>query len=221
MPEPVQTSRETSRAPVTAADVGQAVALALAALRPAATADWNVPAGTLDWDCWETVEHMSDDLFAYAAQLGPRQPGLASPVPFRCEPRRQGGPALAIAADREAGPAGLLQVFAATGAMLAAMVAASPPDPSTDQQPFGVADPDGFAAAAGVAEVLLHSHDVCAGLGVTWDPPAELCGRVLGRLFPDAPTDADPWAALLWSTGRRELPGHAPVTSWRWHTGRE
>jgi hypothetical protein len=221
MPESVNDSRQASYAPVTAGDVGQAVALALAALRPAATADWSVPAGTLGWDCWETVEHMSDDLFAYAAQLGPRQPALASPVPFRCEPRRPGGPAVAIAADSEAGPVGLLQVFAATGALLTAMVAASAPDPSADLQPFGVADPDGFAAAVGVAEVLLHSHDVCAGLGIGWEPPADLCGRVLRRLFPEAPTDVGPWPALLWATGRRELPGHASVTSWRWHTGRE
>ena len=29
-----------------------------------------MPAGDLDWDCRETVEHMADDLFAYAGQLG-------------------------------------------------------------------------------------------------------------------------------------------------------
>jgi hypothetical protein len=205
--------------PVTAADVRDAVALALTAFRGTVGADWHQRAGTLDWDCWETVEHMSDDLFAYAAQLGPRDPGLASPVPFRCEPRRPAGPALAISADRDAGPEGLLQVFEATGAMLAAMVAASPADPTGDQQPFGVADPDRFAAAVGVAEVLLHSHDVCAGLGAGFQPPGGLCRRVLGRLFPGAPTDAEPWRTLLWATGRAELPGHARVTAWHWDPG--
>lgn len=215
MPGPVT----PQASPVTREDVEQAVTLALAAMRSADKPDWHARAGAPEWDCWETVEHMSDDLFAYAAQLGPRDPALASPVPFRCEPRRPDGPALAISADRDAGPEGLLQVFEATGAMLALMVAASPADPSADQQPFGVRDPDHFAAAIGVAEVLLHSHDVCAGLGVGLQPPGGLCRRVLGRLFPDAPTDTDPWRTLLWATGRAELAGHARVTSWHWDPG--
>lgn len=214
-------SVHVSRQPVTAADVRQSVALALSALRGTVAADWDVPAGTLDWTCWETVEHMSDDLFGYAAQLGPRDPALATPVPFRCEPRRPDGPAVAVSADRDAGPEGLLQVFEATGAMLATMVAASPPDPAADPQPFGVPDPDCFAAAMGVAEVLLHTHDVCAGLGVGFQPPDELCARVLARLFPGAPDDTPPWPTLRWATGRAELPGHPAVSSWHWHAGRE
>ena len=44
-----------------------------------------------------------------------------------------------------------------------------------------------------------------------------LSSAVLTRLFPWAPTDGDPWSALLWATGRGELPGREPVTSWRWH----
>jgi hypothetical protein len=204
--------------PVTAADVELAVGLALAAMREAAAGDWSVPAGSLEWDCWETAEHMSDGLFAYAAQLGPKDPPLRDPVPVLCEPRRPGGPAIAIAGDRSFGPAGLLQIFEATGAVLVAMVAAAP-DYQSPPRPFGVADPGCFAAAAGVAEVLVHTHDVATGLGFGWTPPAPLCSRVLGRMFPDAPADSDPWAALLWSTGRDELPGRPAVTSWTWHAG--
>ncbi len=213
-------SVHVSHDPVAASDVTQCVALALSVLRGAVAADWDVPAGTLDWTCWETVEHMSDDLFGYAAQLGPSRPALATPVPFRCEPRRPGGPAVAISADRSAGPDGLLQVFEATGAMLATMVAASRPDPLADPQPFGVDDPDCFAAAMGVAEVLLHTQDVCAGLGISWQPPDGPCARVLARLFPGAPAGTPPWPTLQWATGRAELPGHPAVTSWHWHTGR-
>jgi hypothetical protein len=99
------------------------------------------------------------------------------------------------------------------------MVAASPADPAAGGQPFGVADPERFAAAVGVAEVLLHSHDVCAGLGVGFKPPAGLCRRVLDRVFPDAPTDTEPWLTLLWATGRSELPGHARVIGWHWDPG--
>lgn len=211
-------SRHELDGPVTATDVEQAVGLALAVMGPAVTADWHARAGTLDWDCWETVEHLSDDLFAYAAQLGPRNPPLAAPVPFGGESRRPGGPTGAIFADRAAGPVGLLQVFEACGAMLAAMVAA-PAVYAGHQRPFGVADPRPFAAAMGVAEVLVHGHDVTQGLGTAWAPPGELCHRALGRLFPAAPDDTEPWPTLLWATGRGELPGHPAVTSWHWYAG--
>jgi hypothetical protein len=204
---------------VTASDVDQAVTAAIGTLREAAAADWHTPAGTLDWDCWETVEHMSDDLFSYAAQLGPRNPPLKTPVPFACSARRPGGPEGAIWADPEAGPEGLLQVLEACGALLSTMVeAAGQPSPE-GPRPFGVADPAGFAAAAGVIEVLVHTHDVAQGLGLPWLPPPDLCRRALGRMFPDSPGDTDPWTTLLWSTGRGELAGYPAVTSWGWYPG--
>jgi hypothetical protein len=211
-------SRHELGDPVAAADVEQAVVLALAAMGPAVAADWHARAGTLNWDRWETIEHMSDDLFSYAAQLGPRNPPLTAPVPFGGESRRAGGPAGAIFADRAAGPAGLMQVFEACGALLAAMVAAPAVYPG-NQRPFGVADPQPFAAAMGIAEVLVHTHDVTQGSGTVWAPQDELCRRVLDRLFPDAPDDTEPWLTLLWATGRAELPGHPAVTSWHWYAG--
>ena len=58
-----------STPPVTAADVDLAVVLAVDALNGALERDWRVPAGDIEWDCRETVEHMADDLFAYAGQL--------------------------------------------------------------------------------------------------------------------------------------------------------
>ncbi|MEU2389609.1 hypothetical protein [Streptomyces sp. NPDC007369] len=67
----------------------------------------------------------------------------------------------------------------------------------------------------GVAEVLLHTHDITRGLGVAWMPPARPCGAVLRRLFPDAPSGG-PAQVLLWCTGRGELEGRSRLTSWRW-----
>ncbi|MGH3398082.1 MAG: hypothetical protein ACRDPO_25690 [Streptosporangiaceae bacterium] len=52
------------RAPVAAADVTLAVRLAAAALGRAPAEAWGNQAGSLEWDCWETVEHIADDLFA-------------------------------------------------------------------------------------------------------------------------------------------------------------
>lgn len=201
---------------VTAADVKQSVHLAVTTLSGALEADWSVKAGSLDWDCWETIEHLSDDLFAYAAQLGPEKPPQDTEVPFVWKANREGGPANAISADREAGPAGLLQVLEATGAMLWAMVLSTAPDVLAHHV-FGRSDPEGFAAM-GVLETLLHTHDVAVGLGLAWEPPADLCHRVLVRLFPDAPTDTAAWPTLLWVSGRGELPGRPPVESWRWYS---
>jgi hypothetical protein len=81
---------------------------------------------------------------------------------------------------------------------------------------YGVSDPEGFGAM-GVVETLVHTHDVAAGFGLPWQPPAGLCARALHRLFPDAPRDAEPWPALLWSTGRGELPGRTRPETWRWY----
>ncbi|GJF33524.1 hypothetical protein KNE206_62240 [Kitasatospora sp. NE20-6] len=201
--------------PVTADDVAEAVRLGTAALRGALDADWSVPAGPLTWDCWETAEHLADDLFAYAAQLGPGQPPRDREVPFVWRRDRPGGPANVIFAERAAGPAGLVQVLEACGAMLAAVVRTTGPEVRAHHG-FGAADPEGFAAM-GVVETLVHLDDLARGLGVAWEPPAELCARALHRLFPDAPADTDRWPTLLWATGRADLPGRPRPTTWRWY----
>lgn len=205
-----------ARSPVTADDLDRVVQSAVTLLREApATASWEARAGSLDWDCWETVEHLSDDLFAYAVQLGPRTPPLDGEVPFLWESRRPGGPANAVHADRAAGPAGLLQVLEATGALLVAMVRTASPG-TRAHHAFGVSDPEGFAAM-GIVETLVHTDDLARGLGgLSWQPPADVCARVLARLFPQAPRSTDPWLTLLWSTGRTDLPGHPRPATWRW-----
>ncbi|MFE4537520.1 hypothetical protein ACFRKB_20930 [Streptomyces scopuliridis] len=203
-----------ARPRVTADDLDRAVQLAVTRLREAPPGAWNGNAGSLEWDCWETVEHLSDDLFAYAAQLGPRTPPLDGEVPFVWTSRRPGGPANVVHADREAGPSGLLRVLEASGALLVAMVRTTSPA-TRAHHVFGISDPEGFAAM-GIVETLVHTNDLAQGLGLSWNPPAGLCSRVLARLFPDAPGDTDPWSTLLWATGRGELPGRPRPTSWRW-----
>lgn len=203
------------RAPVTAADVTLAVRLAVAALGCAPAEAWGNRAGSLDWDCWETVEHIADGLFAYATQLTPATPE-GGYVPIAMTSTRPGGAESAIHVDRVNGPAGLLQAVEACGALLAAMVTTASPG-TRAWHPHGPSDPEGFAAM-GVTETLVHGHDAAQGLGVPWEPPADLCARVLGRLFPGAPADARPWATLLWATGRAELPDRPRLGEWRWYS---
>jgi hypothetical protein len=194
-------------------DVRRAVGLAHDTLAAAAHLDWQVPAGNLDWTCWETVEHMSDDLFTYAAQLAPANPSLSAHVSFGWQSRRDGGPGLTVFVEPEEGPPGLLTVFESCGAMLAAMVETVPPGRLSFHS-YGPSDASGFAAM-GVVEVLVHMHDVAAGLRLPWAPPDDLCAGALRRLFPAVPI-GDPWPTLLWATGRADLPGQPIRTSWTW-----
>lgn len=181
-------------------DVTRAVRLAPETLTAAAHLDWQKPAGGLEWSCWETVEHMSDDLFVYAAQLGPANPSTSTHVPFGWQRRRTGGPPLTIFVDSAEGPSGLLQVFETCGAMLAAMIDTAAPD-RLSFHAYGPSDASGFAPV---------------GLDLTWVPPADLCVGALRRLFPSSPSGGEPWLTLLWATGRADLRGLPGRTSWTW-----
>lgn len=179
-------------------DVDEAVAGMLRVLAPHVTADWAVPAGSLEWSCWTTAAHVAHDLLAYAGQLAARPTDAY--LPFDLTVR-------AGASPRE-----VLDVIAASGALLSSAHATAGPDARAWH--WGSTDPTGFAAM-GVAEVLLHSHDITRGLGVQWLPPGPMCASVIGRLFPDAPP-GDPVRVLLWCTGRGELAGRPRRTSWTW-----
>ncbi|MFI6217931.1 hypothetical protein ACIBCD_38495 [Nocardia brasiliensis] len=202
------------RSPVTPDDLDLVVRLSVEVLRAVPQTAWDEQAGTLEWSRWETVEHLGDDFFAYAVQMGPSTPPLTGHVPFTATRRRAGGPANSVHAERDSGPAGLLQTLEANGALLSAMVRMKPPH-TRAYHVYGVSDPEGFAAM-GIVEALVHTHDLIQGLDLPWNPPADLCARVLTRLFPEAPTDTEPWTTLLWATGRADLPGRPALTKWRW-----
>ncbi|GAA2708658.1 DinB family protein [Actinoplanes palleronii] len=198
----------------TAEDVRAVVARAAEALRSVADQDWQVPAGDLTWSCWETVEHVADDLFAYAGQLAADRPPTDRYVPFGYRRSRPDAPALTVHVDRSEGPAGLLQVLESSGGLLAAVVQLSPAQ-RRGFHPFGVADAGGFAAM-GIVEVLVHLHDLAGTLRFPWSPDPDVCRRVLHRIFPDAPAGHEPWPTLLWATGRAALPDHPRQSEWRW-----
>ncbi|AWS48106.1 maleylpyruvate isomerase family mycothiol-dependent enzyme [Streptosporangium sp. 'caverna'] len=189
---------------VTADDVDTAISHVVATLSPATDGDWSVPAGTLEWSCRDTADHIGDCLMSYAGQL------VAQPTDRYVR--------FMAGAEKEASPAQVLE-FAETGArILAATVRTTPPH-ARAYHPTGMADPEGFAAM-GCVEALLHGQDIAQGLGLPFDPPREVCTRVLARMFPQAAVDLgaiDPWHALLWSTGRIELPDRPRPQRWRWH----
>ncbi|MFI7410524.1 GNAT family N-acetyltransferase [Streptomyces sp. NPDC049627] len=183
--------------------VDEAVAGAVALLRTVVDRDWGgVRAGRLEWSCRETAEHIAGDLIAYAGQLAGRAQNAY--VPFE------------ITLDEGTDNEGLIQVIETTGALLTAVLRTTPPEVRAfHPYPFRSANREGFAAM-GVAEVLLHTHDIAEGLGLVYEPPNELPQFVLTTIFPHVQPGPDHWRTLLWATGRGDLPGRAPVTEWRW-----
>ncbi len=164
--------------------------------------DWAVPAGTLEWSCLATAAHVAHDLLAYAGQVVGRPADGYLPFDLTVSP--------------SATPADVLAVVAACAELLATALDAAGPQQRAWH--FGACDPSGFAAM-GVAESLLHTHDITRGLGVTWRPPAPLAAAVLERLFPDAPP-GPPVEVLLWMTGRAEFDGRPRRTFWTWQAAR-
>ncbi|KAF4406346.1 MULTISPECIES: maleylpyruvate isomerase N-terminal domain-containing protein [Streptomyces] len=182
-------------------DVTAAAGFSADTLRQVQDEDWSRPAGPLTWDCRYTLLHVCSDFFGYAGQVAGHPEDDYLPVDLKEE--------------EGATVPRLLNAVAATGALLAAIVRVTP-DEARGYHPYGVSDPEGFAAM-GIVEALVHTYDIATGLGLDCAPPPDVCARTLHRLFPEAPRDADPWQALLWATGRAELPGFARRESWRWH----
>jgi hypothetical protein len=177
-------------------DVRDAAATCVAALRPLHGADWSAPAGELEWSAQQTLDHVAHALLFYATSLATRATS------------RPAGPTIRAAGNTAEGMAALAAVLAA--------VAEAAPDDVRGWHGLGRADREGFMAM-GCDEMLVHTNDIATGLAGTFDPPRELCRRVLQRLFPWAPVDVDPWESLLWANGRIALPGwprQGPEWAW-------
>jgi hypothetical protein len=189
------------RAPVQPSDLVTAAGHARSTLRPLVGADWSARAGELEWTARQALEHLPDTLTWYAAQLATRARGdLPGP--------RHGDPSLSISE--------LLTVIVTTATVLAEVVVAARPSARAFHM-AGNADPEGWAAM-GCDELLIHTDDIARGFGAAFEPPAELCERVLRRLFPWAPDGVDPWQGLRWANGRTALDGHERLgADWVWH----
>ena len=167
--------------------------LVLEALDRRVTLDWSVPAGSLEWSCWQTVDHMIDCVFSYAFQLASRaQNGF---LPFQ-----------ELHAMPEATPRELVTGLRGIAELFSGLLGSVPPDAEASDGVF-MLNVDDWAARAAY-EMLLHTHDVVVGLGARFDPPSPTCAWVIAspKLWMlnrgIATTDMDPWQALLVGSGR-------------------
>ena len=114
---------------VTADDLDSVISCVMSRLLPITDRDWSVRAGTLEWDCWHTAEHIGDCLMSYAWQLAVQPTGRY---------------VRAIAtAEKDASPAEVLE-FAVTGGRVLASHGARVPrarpglPPGRDGRPGGL-----------------------------------------------------------------------------------
>lgn len=182
------------------ADVRAASEVCTAFLAAASEDDWTVGVPDLEWTVAETVAHVAEVYLWYAIDLAAAGENLQ---------------AVEQRVDAAAAPRELVATLRAHAVIVASVIHAAPPS-ARGFHPFGAADPDGFAAMA-CDELVIHTHDAARALGRAFTPPDGLPARILRRLFPWAPADADPWEALRWANGRAALPGRARLTRWWWH----
>src|ERR1700748_3959756 len=60
---------------VTADDLDSVISCVMSGLLPITDRDWALRAGTLEWDCWHTAEHIGDCLMSFAWQLAVQPSG--------------------------------------------------------------------------------------------------------------------------------------------------
>jgi hypothetical protein len=102
-------------------------------------------------------------------------------------------------------------------AVLADVACAAPPGVQAFH-PYGMADAEGFIAM-GRDEMLVHAEDLARTFGLVWQPPEELCRRILVRLFPWAAAGEEPWLTLRWANGRTEMARHPRLgPDWAWQS---
>jgi hypothetical protein len=167
--------------------------------------DWTAPAGTLEWSCARTADHVVDCVLAPAFFLASRN--------------NETYPRLEATVGAAAGPPDFVEGLRIASTVLVAVVSTTSPDVRaiiwrrTSPELRGPAD---FVPRGGL-ELILHAHDVCSGLGVSFEPPRDICER-LRQHVQDWPYWAspgwsaltmtgDPWLDLLRSSGRSSVAG--------------
>ena len=182
----------------TVADLTEVAELAIEAWSSVPELDWHSPAGTLEWSRFETADHTIDCVFSYAFFFASR---AQDSYPSFGE----------VHALEGATPEDLVAGLRATTNLLIGVITVASSDARAiiwrRPEPT-LGSPNDFAAR-GAHELALHTHDICADTGVSFDPPQDVCQRLVdhtaawpyGQL---ARTD-DPWSDLLARSGRARV----------------
>ena len=167
----------------------------------AAHRDWSVPAGTVEWSCTTTADHAVDCVYAPAFFLASRKVDAYPDV------------GLDLTLGPGADPFRLVQSLRIATRVLAGVVKEADHDVHAVifRRPEVSTGAPGDFVPRGALELILHAHDVCAGLGIPFEPPAELCRRLREHTRPwpmwtvawhGLDRTDDPWNDLLRGSGR-------------------
>ena len=191
-------SHESNASSFTSADLSELSRFVCERWNVGLDRDWSVRAGTLEWDCMFTADHVVDCVFSYAFFLASRK---LDAYPDYGE----------LHAGPTATPADVVIALGAVTTMLVAVIDAAPPGTIAviHQHPKVETGRAAEFAPRGGLELILHAHDVCSGLGIDFEPRADLCRRLFDatQSWPDAAREptSDPWSDLLERSGRSRL----------------
>jgi hypothetical protein len=167
----------------------------------AADRDWSTRAGTLDWTCLATADHAVDCVYAPAFFLASR----------RTDRYPDMGADMSL--GDTATPRQLVERLSVATRVLAGVVRDAAPDSRSVifRRPSVLLGAPTDFVPRGALELILHGHDVCAGLGVQFTPPTALTRRLREHTRPwplwtvawnGLPDTDDPWDDLLVASGR-------------------
>jgi hypothetical protein len=169
----------------------------------AADQDWSVRAGTLDWTCLQTADHAVDCVYAPAFFLASRRTDSYPDV------------GLDLTLGQRANPVLLVESLRIATRILTAVINDAEPAARAVifRRPNVVVAPAADFAPRGALELILHAHDVCSGLGVSFVPPLQICERLREHTrnwlmwkttWGPLETTTNPWADLLNASGRSD-----------------
>jgi hypothetical protein len=166
-------------------DVVTAAMTAEAALRPVVSSDWSARAGPLEWSVEQTITHMIGAPAKYILYLASQSENFI---------------ALSVGRWPDATDEEIIDSIVPVAEGLAAVAAVTPPGVRAYHAtgPSSAIDYIGRACV----ELLVHTDDALVGLGVAFEPPEDLCQRVLLQQFPDVAAPGNPWHGLLAASGR-------------------
>lgn len=168
----------------------------------AADRDWSALAGTVEWSCTKTADHAVDCVYAPMLFLASRKVDAYPDI------------GLDLTLGPQATPFLLVQSLQIATRIRAAVVNDAGPDVQAVifRRPEVLTGAPHDFVPRGAMELILHAHDVCAGLRVAFEPPAELCYRLRGHTRPwpmwttawhGLGDTHDPWNDLLAGSGRQ------------------
>jgi hypothetical protein len=154
-------------------DLAALTEIVAGAWRLGADRDWSVPAGTLEWSCTQTADHAVDTLLAPAFNLA-----------SRLEDRGVGMHWGIFTMGPDATPQRLVEGLETASRILCSVVIAAEPGARAciRSRPTPQSAPAADFVPRGGVELILHAHDVCAGLRVRFEPPPDLVARLREHL---------------------------------------